>query len=173
VAVRTVVLGTWPPELEAMIERRRALGHDRYDEVWEGEYHVAPAPHPWHGVLDQRVAVVFQASVEAAGLVMSGPCNLGAPGDYRVPDRAVHRAVPATTWVPTAVLVIEVVSPDDESWAKLAFYAARGVEEVVIVDPATRSVRWLALRDDRYEPVEHSAVLGIAIVDLVARIEFP
>ncbi len=156
-----------------MIERRRALGHDRFDEVWEGEYHVAPAPHPWHGVLDQRVAVVFQASVEAAGLVMSGPCNLGEPGDYRVPDRAVHRNVPATTWVPTAVMVIEIVSPDDESWAKLVFYAARGVEEVVIVDPATRSVRWLALRDDCYEPVELSAVLGIPVVDLVSRIEFP
>jgi hypothetical protein len=46
--VRTVVLGPRPPELEAVLERRRALGQDLYDEVWAGEYHMAPAPSHRH-----------------------------------------------------------------------------------------------------------------------------
>ncbi len=171
--VRTVVLGAAPPEVEALIRRRRTLGLDRYDEVWEGEQHMAPAPHPWHGVLDQRVAVAFQPTVEAAGLTMTGPFNLGAPDDYRVPDRGVHRRVPATVWVPGAELVVEILSPDDESWDKLGFYAARGVGEVVIVDPDARSITWLALGPDRYAPTEHSSLLRVPVAGIVASIEFP
>jgi hypothetical protein len=34
--MRTVVLGTRPDELEALIARRHALGFDDHDEVWEG-----------------------------------------------------------------------------------------------------------------------------------------
>ncbi len=40
--MRTVVLGPRPPELQALVERRRALGQDLHDEVWHGDYHVAP-----------------------------------------------------------------------------------------------------------------------------------
>lgn len=43
-----VLLGDPPPEVEAYLARRRELGQDLYDEVWEGTYHVAPAAHPWH-----------------------------------------------------------------------------------------------------------------------------
>lgn len=32
-----------PPDSEAWL-RRRALGQDGFDEVWKGEYHVAPWP---------------------------------------------------------------------------------------------------------------------------------
>ena len=41
--VRTVVLGPPPAEISALIARRHALGLDTHDEVWEGEYHMAPA----------------------------------------------------------------------------------------------------------------------------------
>jgi hypothetical protein len=34
----TVVLGDRPPELEALVKRRRKLGLDTHDEVWEGDY---------------------------------------------------------------------------------------------------------------------------------------
>jgi Uma2 family endonuclease len=43
------------------------------------------------------------------------------------------------------VLVIEIVCPGDETWAKLSFYAKHGVEELVIIDPETRAVQWLGL----------------------------
>jgi len=40
----TLVLGTPPPELEALLERRRQAGVDRLDVVWQGVHHVVPAP---------------------------------------------------------------------------------------------------------------------------------
>jgi hypothetical protein len=43
--VRTIVLGPPPPELNALIARRQSLGLDTHDEVWKGEYHMAPAAH--------------------------------------------------------------------------------------------------------------------------------
>ncbi len=44
-------------------------------------------------------------------------------------------------FVATAAMVVEVVSPGDETLEKLAFYASRGVEEVVVADPARGSLR--------------------------------
>jgi hypothetical protein len=57
--VRTIVVGPRPAELEALIERRRAIGADRYDEVWDGEYHIATHVEVDHSaVLDVAVADV-------------------------------------------------------------------------------------------------------------------
>lgn len=53
VAVKTVVLDPLPVEVEQLIERRKRLGLDLYDEIWEGTYHMAPAPRYRHGDLDQ------------------------------------------------------------------------------------------------------------------------
>jgi hypothetical protein len=44
--VPTLVMDPPPAEFEALIERRRRLGLDRRDEMWEGVYHLAPAPAP-------------------------------------------------------------------------------------------------------------------------------
>jgi hypothetical protein len=71
-------------------------------------------------------------------------------------SRGLYGGRPTGMWQPTAALVIEIVSPGDESWEKLPFYAAHDVEEVLIVDPQERSVTWLALEDGKYRPVEHS-----------------
>jgi hypothetical protein len=43
--MKTVVLGPLSPEFEAILARRHALGHDLFDEIWEGEYHMAPAAY--------------------------------------------------------------------------------------------------------------------------------
>jgi hypothetical protein len=60
--------------------------------------------------------------------------------DFRAPDGGLHRPGAAGTWLPTAALVVEIVSPEDETWEKLPFYAAHDVDEVQIVDPAERKV---------------------------------
>jgi hypothetical protein len=44
----TLVLGSPPPELEALLERRRLAGVDRLDEVWQGVHHMAPGPSLEH-----------------------------------------------------------------------------------------------------------------------------
>ena len=171
--MRTVVLGQRPRELDKLIERRRATGADRYDEVWEGEYHMAPAPHSAHGQLENTLAALLRPLALRAGLVPTGSFNLGRPEDYRVPDGGLHVGHPSAVWLPTAALVLEIVSPGDESWDKLPFYAAHGVDEVVIADPHARRVAWLARRDDGYEPATRSALLDVAAADLVADVDWP
>jgi Uma2 family endonuclease len=172
-AVRTVVLGPRPQELEALIERRRATGADLYDEVWDGDYVMAPAPRPDHGIVDDELAAILRPLARAAGLIGSGPLNLGERNDYRVPDRGLHRRVPTTTFVPTAALVVEIVSPGDETWRKLDFYAAHGVDELVIADPDTRRLTWLGRTADGYVEVERSALLGIDVAEVTAKIAWP
>ena len=167
------MLGPRPAELEALIERRRAQGLDRYDEVWAGEYHMVPAAHPSHGYVDNQIAVLIDPHTRRAGLVGTGPFNLGAPDNYRVPDRGLHRGLPSTTWVRTAAMVVEIVSPDDETWDKLDFYAAHLVDEVLIVDPQERSVTCLRLEAGRYLPVEVSGLLTVAAAELARRVDWP
>ncbi len=171
--MRTAPTGPTDAELAAIIERRRSTGADLFDEVWEGDYHMAPAPHPAHGQLDQQLAEHLGPRARAVGLVGTGPFNLGATGDYRVPDRSLHRAPPRETFVSTAALVVEIVSPDDESWAKLGFYAAREVDEVLIVDPSVCSVTWLARSGGGYGPITRSEVLALEVAELHDALEWP
>lgn len=172
--MKTVVLGPPPAELERLIARRRQLGLDLYDEVWEGSYHVAPAPHPSHGFVERELAVLLAPAAKAKRLMGTGPFNLGERHDYRVPDGGYHRALPDTVFVDTAAVVVEVVSPDDETFAKFGFYATHGVEEILVADPAIRSVRLFALTETgNYVEHDHSALLGVDAAELTASIPWP
>ncbi len=171
--MRTVVLGPWPPELDALIARRRSLGLDTHDEVWKGEYHMAPSAHSSHGWLDDQLAVLLHPLAQAAGLGGTGPFNLGEPDDFRVPDRGLHRSRPHAVWIPTAAIVVEIESPDDETWDKIDFYASHRVDELLIVSAETRSVTWLALEEGQYEEVQESRLLGPESRTLADRIEWP
>ncbi len=172
--MKTVVLGPPPAELQALIERRQALGIDIFDEVWEGSYHVVPAPNAAHAYLDNVLAVLLHPYAEAAGLVGTGPFNLGSPDDYRVPDRGYHRGRPTGTWIATAAVVVEVISPDDETFDKFSFYARREVDEVLVADPSTRALTlWRRTSDQGYEQVSVSSLLQVAAVDLAASIAWP
>jgi hypothetical protein len=171
--VRTVVLGPPPPELAALIARRHQLGLDKYDEVWDGEYHMAPMAHSSHGELQMVVGFFLRPLAEAAGLVVIGPFNLGQPDDFRVPDLGLHRGHPNAVWVPTAAVVVEIESPDDETWEKLPFYAARRVDEVLIVSADPRAVTWLILEGGGYVRSEASRLLGPESAALEARIDWP
>ena len=44
----TLVKDPPPAGFEELLERRRELGQDLLDEVWEGVYHVNPAPAARH-----------------------------------------------------------------------------------------------------------------------------
>ncbi len=171
--MRTLVLEPPPTELQALIERRRQLGIDLYDEVWEGVLHMVPAPHSAHGKIDRRLARLLDAPARAAGLDATGPINLGTSEDYRVPDAALLRPGPDGVYLPSAALVVEIVSPGDETWAKLSFYAAHAVEELLIVDPQKRSIDWLALRDDSFEAIERSSVIDLSVTQLVEGLDWP
>lgn len=173
VVMRTVILGDRPPEIEEWLRLRRERGQDSFDEVWEGVYHVAPAPHRRHGWLDRQVSRLLDPLAERAGLYPSGPCNIGVEDDHRVPDGAYFRDASMVTWSDTAAIVVEIVSPDDETWAKLGFYHRHGVDELIIADPKARTVDILVRGVHAYEPATASALLGISATDLHAAIRWP
>ena len=171
----TVVLEQTAPELEALKERRWRAGLDRLDEVWEGVLHMVPAPSYEHARVAQQLAELLGPLARDAGLEPTmNEFNLGeSEGDFRVPDGGLHRPGASGVWQPTAALVVEIVSPEDESWQKLPFYAAHGVDELLIVDPQERSVHWLALTEGEYREAERSGLIELGPAELAERIEWP
>lgn len=172
--MRTLVLDPPSAGLEKVLEQRRRSGLDRLDEVWEGVYHMVPAPSFGHAHITQQLAELLGQPARAAGLIPAmGEFNLGeSEHDFRVPDGGLHRPGASGTWLPTAALVVEIVSPGDESWEKLPFYAAHEVDEVLIVDPRERSVSWLALAGREYRPVERSGLIDLGAQQLAARLDW-
>jgi Uma2 family endonuclease len=51
--------------------------------------------------------------------------------------------------VGSAELVVEILSPHDETYEKLPFYESLGVKEVLVIDPETRKVELFVLRTKR------------------------
>jgi len=171
--VRTIVLGDQPAPLRSWLERRRTLGQDKFDEVWEGEYHVAPEAHGRHGDVAHQLGDLLGPRARAARLRGSGPLNLGTKDDYRVPDQAYLRRRPTAVWNPEAAIVVEVLSPGDESYAKFGFYHRLGVEEVLIVDPLRRAVEWYRRGEEGFERTEASRLLSVTEAGLAAEIDWP
>ncbi|HVE63415.1 MAG TPA: Uma2 family endonuclease [Mycobacteriales bacterium] len=162
------------PELTDELERRRELGQDLHDEVWEGVYWVAPGRGTPHAIVDDELAAALRPHAIAAGLTGTGIFNLGEPEDYRVPDHGYHRGVPTGTYVPAAAIVVEIVSPDDRSWEKFGFYAAHGVDEIVIADPEARTVTlWQRKPTGEYDEIPSSALLGVSAHELTETIAWP
>jgi len=149
------------------------MKHSVFDEVWDGVVRVVPVPHRRHGDVDDQLAGILRPPARERGLWPSGPVNIGEPGNYRVPDRAYFAQLDAAEFEPTAELVVEVVSPDDESYAKFGFYFDHGVVEVLIVDPERAAVEWYRRGEVVYERADGSALLGISEADLVAAIDWP
>ena len=170
----TLVLGPPPPELQELLDRRRRFGADRHDEVWAGVYHMVPGPSYTHSSFLIQLAEILAPIGRAAGLKMTAEFNLGeSKQDFRIPDAGLHRPGAGGIWLSTAALVIEILSPEDEAWEKLPFYAAHDVDEVAVIDPRARSVDWLGLSGDQYKPLERSALVELGPAELAARIDWP
>jgi Uma2 family endonuclease len=173
--VRTLILDPPTAGLDELLERRRRSGLDRLDEVWDGVYHMVPAPSDAHADIAQQLAVLLDGPARAAGLFPTmHEFNLGASEhDFRVPDGGLHRARRWGTWEHTSPLVVEIVSPGDQTWEKLPFYAKHNVDELLIVDPQERSVSWLALQEGEYRAVNRSAVIALSPDELHDRLDWP
>jgi Uma2 family endonuclease len=168
-----VVLDPLPVEIESLLERRRRLGLDGRDEMWDGVLHMNPGPHCRHHRIQQQLAVLLDGPSRAAGLLPAlGTFNIGDKDNYRVPDGGLHRPGPDELFYPTVALAVEIVSPGDETWMKLPFYATHGVDEVLIVDALERVVHWLGLRDGKYEPIERSALIDYGPAQLAEKIDW-
>jgi Uma2 family endonuclease len=161
------------PEVEALIAQRRRLGQDTHDEVWDGEYHMSPAAHSHRGIVCSELMSALRPAARSIGLRSSDAFNLGSPDDYRVPDGGFHRQVPDGVWVAPAAIVIEVVSPDDESFNKFDFYAAHGVEEMFIAEPTSQSIFIYTAINGMLVETNVSGMLGLSAAQIVAAIDWP
>lgn len=164
-----------------LVEQRRSAGVDTYDEVWEGVYRVVPAGSRRHGEAQARILSVLQhwtgpRVMRAGTLVVTGPINIGTPASYRVPDAAVLADEPDddAVYVPTALMVVEVLSPQDDTFRKFDFYLQCGVREILVVDPQTRTIELHSSDTGAigYTPVDDSEVLQLddAVPQLVRAI---
>jgi len=170
----TLVLDPQPAWVEQLLEERRRSGADRRDEVWEGVLHVIPPPSVEHERLAHGLHVLLDPHASALDLVVVGTVGIGTEDDYRVPDLAVLRPGYAAQWNRTAALIVEIVSPRDDTWQKLPFYSGHQVDEVMIVAPAERQIHLLGLEPDGdYSPLERSRLLGVSSEELAAQLVWP
>jgi Uma2 family endonuclease len=170
----TVILGEHP-EVQAMIEQRRARGQDGRDEVWEGVYYVTPHAHVHHGLVQIRLGRLLDDLAGPRGLTVGAEFNLGEPDDYRVPDLGVHRGTPDGLYLASAAMVVEILSPKDKTFEKFAFYGRHDVDEIMVVDVDARTVRvWHHDgTTDAYTESAGCSILGSSCADLVAGISWP
>jgi Uma2 family endonuclease len=173
--MRALVLDPSTAGLDELLERRHRSGLDRLDEVWAGVLHMIPAPSLAHARIAQQLAELLGPVARAAALESAmHEFNLGdSERDFRVPDGALHRPGAAGVWLSTAALVVEIVSPGDDTWEKLPFYALHDVDEILIVDPSERRVHWLGLAGGGYRDVRRSGLIDLGPDDLAERIDWP
>lgn len=145
------------------LEERRRLGHDRFDEVWDGVLHVVPSPTTTHHRFERSLERVLAPIVEPLGYEVFREHDLldreRGPDNYRQPDIAIvspadviERGINGH-----AELVIEIRSPNDESYEKIPFYEMCNIPEYWIVEPVTRIFEVLVLRSGRYAAVQPDA----------------
>jgi Uma2 family endonuclease len=144
---------------EALLEERRARGADRWDEMWDGELHMVPPPSEQHQAVGTKLVRALAPLAEAQGLEARYETGLFRPdvdNDYKVPDQLYARPELRSErgFEGGATLVVEILSPGDETYAKLDWYGSVGVGEVLVIDPETRRVELFANRGGRMEPVE-------------------
>ena len=144
---------------QALLDERRARGADRWDEMWEGELHMVPPPSEQHQAIGSALFVALTPLAAARGLVARYETGLFRPGvddDYKVPDQVyVRPELRSQRGIEGgASLVVEILSPNDETYQKLDWYARVGVNEVLVIDPETRGVELFANQDDRMVPVD-------------------
>ena len=153
-------------KVRRIIHRRRRLGLDRKDEVWDGRYIIMTAPDNVHQEFVAELVFILTLVVKRAGLGNVYPGgNISDreekwTSNYRVPDVTVFlNDNPAenrnTHWFGGPDLAIEIVSDNDKSRKKLDFYASVATRELLIVDRAPWQLELFRLIDGVLVSVEH------------------
>lgn len=130
---------------DAILKDRRAKGNRLRDETWDGVTYVMPDPDNEH----QRMSVFFSTifsicfGLGKGGDVESSP-NLSDRiedwnENFRNPDMAYFSKESDaedhdTFWYGGPDFLLEIISPNDKSRDKLAFYASIGTKEVLVID---------------------------------------
>ncbi len=137
------------------------LPEDRRYEVIDGELFLTPAPTLFHQAVKGRVKHLLDDRIESArlGVVLDAPTDVVlSTHDVLQPDILVvlnaRRPILTEKFVAGAPdLVVEVLSPSTESRdreSKAKRYAAFGVREMWLVDPATKTIEVLINAGDGF-----------------------
>jgi hypothetical protein len=165
----------WAEVPEALLDARRRSGLDRYDEMWEGVLYLAVAPRRRHQRVVAALIAALHDPAESAGLSVEDGINVCNPerpfDDYRIPDLVVIDPDAPTVGddfgaTGGIALAVEVPSPHQDAEAKLAFYAARRVAHVLLVDiadPARSALRLLRLQSTGYQDEPLDAGGGVTV----------
>jgi Uma2 family endonuclease len=149
-----------PPR--SLLEERRRTGADRWDEVWDGVLHMPPMPNRDHQELEWAMETwLRQFWVPASGGKVYHQINLARPGgwpdkDHRIPDLVLLTPdrfhIDKNEYFEGApAVVVEIHSPNDETYEKLDFYARLGVPEVWIIERDSRRPEMHQLAGDHYQ----------------------
>lgn len=165
---------------EAELRERRLHGLDRLDEMWEGELHMVPLPSLDHQDIVSELTRFLrnECGRRAHGRVycQTGLHDPDRPKDsFRAPDlsfvaKGNEKVLQKRGIVGAADSVIEIRSPEDETYEKFPFFARLGVREVIVIPLDTRRPevyrlsgrKYVALRADRDGWIA-AAVLGIRL----------
>lgn len=173
-------------KVRRIIHRRRSLGLDRKDEVWNGRYIIMPDPDNVHQDLVGELYFLLTLVITRVGLGRAYPGgNISNRADkwtlnYRVPDVTVFlNGNPAedrqTHWLGGPDLAVEIVSDNDKSRKKLDFYASVGTRELLIVDRDPWQIELFRLTNGELVSVGTSSVadgnvIASAVVPLHLRL---
>ena len=153
---------TDPREQARLIAERRAAGADRFDEVWDGDYVMAPLADNEHQELAGNLAGLFKLVLgwDTEARVLPG-ANIsdreaGWEHNYRCPDIAVFLSDTSARdcgshWFGGPDLAAEILSPGDRTPQKIPFYASVNVRELLVVDRAPWSLRLYRLRNGQLD----------------------
>ena len=129
------------------LAHRRSIGADHWDEMWEGVLHMTPAPSLEHQRILGQLVVFLEPLLRSStrGTLFPGINVYKAAKDYRIPDLTFVAAGREDVLSDAGVreggspdAVIEIRSPEDETYEKFPFYAAIGTREVIVIDRDTK-----------------------------------
>ncbi len=145
----------------SFLDDRRRTGADRWDEIWDGVLHMPPMPNREHQDLEGALETWLREFWgRPHGNKVYHQINLASPGgwpnrDYRVPDLVLLTPdcfhIDHNEYFEGApTVVVEIHSPNEESYEKLAFYHGLRVPEVWIVHRDTRQPEIHVWGDQEY-----------------------
>jgi Uma2 family endonuclease len=143
-------------QADELIQERKRIGADRYDEVWDGVYVMPSMPSLEHQELVSDLNSIFAELVKRPGLGKVYPgANVSDRGsdwktNYRVPDLVVvlknSHAVRHSAHIQGGPdFLVEIESPGDDSEEKVPFYGQLGVRELLLIHRDKRTLRLLRL----------------------------
>jgi len=172
----TTMRAIWREVPEDFLKQRHSWGADKKDEMWDGVLHLATRLSPAHQLFAGNLVLALVPIAKAKGLKAVLGVAIFRPEagdqDYRIPDLVVFKPSQfSERGVEGACeLAVEVLSPADETYDKLDFYARVGVRELWVLDPESCVPEIFTLRDRRYEKLAAdpsgavaSAILGVSL----------